>query len=367
MSNPTPPPSPVILPVTITSAVLVAPPSGAGKQLMRLLDLLHEVGIGVSTVDSLQDAATLLVGSDGAACAFIDTSDIVEGKAPIDDALARIKTIIDAVPGAAPVLVAAQPPPALVVAAWRAGAGDFVDLATENAAGLRKLLDRAAAAHGARAGGRRTIAALREMVEEFLRDLVKTERRSIDLEHQLAQRDRPSNVTAASAASELEENREPVVLLVEDDREVADRMVEELEEAGLVTFAFVNGEEAVKHAEKLAGRGLAIDLALVDSRLPGIDGLETIRRLRIAKPGLAAFLMTGYSDADVAAQAADLGVVGYVLKPFDDVPMLVTRIREQAALAVSRSREHHYLQRIKERHDKVLKRYRKLASEIDRG
>ena len=38
-----------------------------------------------------------------------------------------------------------------------------------------------------------------------------------------------------------------------------------------------------------------------------------------------------------------------------------------AALAVSRSREHHYLQRIKERHDKVLKRYRKLASEIDRG
>jgi DNA-binding NtrC family response regulator len=133
-----------------------------------------------------------------------------------------------------------------------------------------------------------------------------------------------------------------------------------------VTFAFLSGEDAIMQAEKMASRGQAIDLALVDLRLPGIDGLETVRRLRDKKPGLAAFLMTGFSDVETATSAADLGVVGFVLKPFDDMPQLILRIREQASQAMQRTRDHHYLQRIKERHDKVLSRYRKLAAEIDR-
>ena len=46
---------------------------------------------------------------------------------------------------------------------------------------------------------------------------------------------------------------------------------------------------------------------------------------------------------------------------------LVVRIKEQAQLAMARTREHHYLQRIKQRHDHVLQRYRKLAGDLDRS
>jgi CheY-like chemotaxis protein len=215
-----------------------------------------------------------------------------------------------------------------------------------------------------RHGQRRTVASLRAMIEDFLRDLVKTERRSIDLEHRLAKAGRP--VGPVEVGTDLDEDRPPIVFVVEDDRDVADQLCDEMEGSGVTTFAFLSGEEAVAQGERMAKRGEAIDLLLCDLRLPGIDGLETVRRLRSQKPGLAAFLMTGYTDVEAATSAADLGVVGFVLKPFDDLAALVTRIKEQAHLAMQRTREHHYLGRIKSRHEHVLQRYRKLAAEIDR-
>jgi CheY-like chemotaxis protein len=363
-TTPTSAPSPaeVAIVAAVEQAVLVTSRAGAGKRLKRLLDLLTESGVAVTVVDNTQDAASRLLGLAPPAppCVFIDAGDVTDAPS-LSEVLGRMRLIAESVPGVSPVLVAPDPPPSLVIAGWRAGGGDFLDLSAESGVGVRALLDRVAKRAHERNAERETVATLREMLEEFLRDLVKTERRSIDLEHQLARQARGDG----HAPRDLDENREPVVFIIEDDRDVTDSLVESLEEAGLVTFAFLSGEEAQQQAERLAGRGEAIDLALVDSRLPGIDGLETIRRLRQAKPGLAAFLMTGFSDPETAAAAADLGVVGYVLKPFDDVGMLVARIREQAVLAMSRTREHHYLQRIKERHERVLLRYRKLAAEID--
>lgn len=114
-------------------------------------------------------------------------------------------------------------------------------------------------------------------------------------------------------------------MVVEDDREVADHLVDHLGEAGLTTFAFVTGEEAVLHAERMSQRGAALDLVLVDIGLPGIDGLEVVRRLRKERPTLAAFLITGYSDPNLTARAADLGV----LKPFDDIKAFIGRVQAE--------------------------------------
>jgi two-component system response regulator FixJ len=100
-------------------------------------------------------------------------------------------------------------------------------------------------------------------------------------------------------------------------------------------------------------------------RLPGIDGIETIRRLRAVRPGLSGFLMTGHNDPQTAATAADIGVVGFVKKPFDDVLQLCGRVRMLAHEAMQRSREQLYLRRIKERHERVLMQYRKLAAEME--
>jgi CheY-like chemotaxis protein len=228
----------------------------------------------------------------------------------------------------------------------------------------RQVVARVGGRQAIRAGDGATAAALREMVEELLRDLVRTERRSIDLEERLARRARHSTGEMVASA-DSNPDRRPTVVIVEDDREVADVLVHELELAGVSTFAFLTGEAAVLEVGRLIQGGTWFDLALVDMRLPGIDGIETIRRLRGARPGLSGFLMTGFNDPSTAATAADIGVVGFVRKPFDDLAQLVTRVRALAFESMQRHREQLYLRRIKERHERVLLQYRKLAAETD--
>lgn len=350
----------------ITAAFLIATRASADTPLRPLLAMLDDVGVPTTVVETAEDAAArLLLGDkDLVPCVLVDATDVSRGDAPATQIDARLRTLREMVPWAAPVLVARAPTVALVLAGMRAGAADVLDLEVESAGTVYHLLERVARLHHERQAQRRTVTSLRAMIEDFLRDLVKTERRSIDLEHRLAMKDRPSGPVEVGA--DLDADRPPVLFVVEDDREVADHLCEALEDAGLTTFAFISGEEAVAQGERMSNRREAIDLLLCDLRLPGIDGLETVRRLRAHKPGLAAFLMTGYSDVETATSAADLGVVGFVLKPFDDLPALVKRIQEQAQQSMQRTREHHYLQRIKERHDHVLQRYRKLTAEIDR-
>jgi hypothetical protein len=73
--------------------------------------------------------------------------------------------------------------------------------------------------------------------------------------------------------------------------------------------------------------------------------------------------MTSVHDADHAAHAADLGVVGFVHKPLPDVTEVVERLAHLARDSLHRTREHLYLQRIKARHERVLRRYRSLPRE----
>jgi AmiR/NasT family two-component response regulator len=77
-------------------------------------------------------------------------------------------------------------------------------------------------------------------------------------------------------------------------------------------------------------------------------------------------MMTGYSDEGSAMAAADLGVVGYVLKPFDDVRELALRVKDAAARFAAERRQRRHLARIKQRHKEFLERYRRIATELDR-
>jgi DNA-binding response OmpR family regulator len=154
------------------------------------------------------------------------------------------------------------------------------------------------------------------------------------------------------------------VLLIEHERAIADELADQLEAAGVATFAYITGEEALREAEALA-HSTGLDLAVVAAQLPGIDGLETVRRLRARIQGLPAFLMTSAHDRerDLGDRAEELGIVGLVRKPLTDLRDVVDRLSRLARDSLHHTREHVYLQRIKERHERVLARYRSLPRE----
>jgi len=338
------------------AAILIAP-HGVGGPLRTLLERLASVGVTVTTVDEVATAHEIAARDPSPPVVLLDLRDAAGGEVEdIKQASDMLRRALVVMPHTFPIVVTADADARLIVACVRAGAGDVIDLALEGTATARAVVQRLWQRQAERAREHDVISQQRHMIEDLLKDLIRTERRSIDAEEKLAVRRRTGELPDAS------EVRSPSVLLVEHERAVADELADLLEAAGVATYAYVTGEEALREAETLFGT-TGLDLALVAAQLPGIDGLETIRRLRTRISGLPAFLVTSVLDADLAAHAADLGVVGFVQKPLANVEEIVERLAQLAREALHRTREHAYLERIKERHERVLARYRSLPRE----
>ncbi len=89
------------------------------------------------------------------------------------------------------------------------------------------------------------------------------------------------------------------------------------------------GDEALKSV--IGGQ---FDLMLVDLRLPDMDGLSLIRAVRQFDPFMKVIVMTAYGSAQAEKEVKELGVDGYVTKPFvvEDMRRMITRIVHDARL-----------------------------------
>jgi DNA-binding NtrC family response regulator len=335
-------------------AVVIAP-SGASGSMRVLLERLAGLGIEVDIVDEVSDAAEVVARhGDAPPVVLVDLREL--GSEDVEDvrrATDAVRAAINAIPACMPVVLTSEADAAMIVACMRAGAGDVIDIQLEGTAAARSVVERVFRRQRERAGQLAQLAQLHGMIEDLLKDLIRTERRSIDLEEKLARttREFPSPSDTRPAA----------ILLVEPDRHLANHLVERLEAAEVTTFAYITGDDAVRAATNLtAGQLPLYDLALVAAQLPDSDGVATIQRLRDKAPALPAFLMTSVHDTALAERAANIGVVGFVHKPLSDVDDVVSRLAQLARESLSRTREHAYLERIKARHERVLARYRSL-------
>jgi two-component system, response regulator, stage 0 sporulation protein F len=102
------------------------------------------------------------------------------------------------------------------------------------------------------------------------------------------------------------------LLIVDDDDTVRASLGDALRMDGLRVSEAADGQEAL---DRLAGD--AVDLVLSDVRMPGLDGLELLRRLRERAPAVEVVLMTAYDDPPVLAAAARCGARGFLVKPLD--------------------------------------------------
>lgn len=111
------------------------------------------------------------------------------------------------------------------------------------------------------------------------------------------------------------------VLLVEDDAALAAGIVEGLERAGM-SVDHLDAAEPAESALALT----AYDLAIVDLGLPGMDGLELIRRVRSRKLPIPILILTARDGLDDRVKGLDIGADDYLVKPFL-LPELQARAR----------------------------------------
>jgi response regulator NasT len=109
----------------------------------------------------------------------------------------------------------------------------------------------------------------------------------------------------------------PLVLLAEDETIIRLDLCKLLERAGYDVVAEArNGEEAVELA-----RQYEPDLAIMDVKLPKLDGIEAARQILAERP-IPIVMLTAYGRKELVSRAVDAGVFGYLVKPFQERDLL---------------------------------------------
>jgi DNA-binding NtrC family response regulator len=120
------------------------------------------------------------------------------------------------------------------------------------------------------------------------------------------------------------EMEKPIRILIVDDDETIRKVLEAiLQEEGYVTDSADTGKKAVEKTEKQY-----YNIALLDVRLPDIEGIELLTKLHDTTPKMRKIIITGFPTLQNAVAAVNQGADGYIMKPFDVEKMLET-IKEQ--------------------------------------
>lgn len=122
-------------------------------------------------------------------------------------------------------------------------------------------------------------------------------------------------------------NKRASVLVVDDDAGIRKTLSKILEREGYLVETAENGEQAIE-----ASNRRFFNVALIDIRLPDMEGTDLLQRLKKAEPKMVKVIITGYPSLNNAIEAVNKGADGYILKPFDAsglLAMIRKRLKNQ--------------------------------------
>ncbi|AZU64621.1 MULTISPECIES: response regulator [Neobacillus] len=102
------------------------------------------------------------------------------------------------------------------------------------------------------------------------------------------------------------------ILIVDDQFGIRILLNEVFQKEGYKTFQAANGVQALDIVTKHAP-----DLVLLDMKIPGMDGIEILKRMKVIDPDIRVIIMTAYGELDMIQEAKDLGAITHFAKPFD--------------------------------------------------
>jgi two-component system, OmpR family, response regulator CpxR len=112
------------------------------------------------------------------------------------------------------------------------------------------------------------------------------------------------------------------ILLVDDEREFVETLSERLQAREMASSVAYNGEEALSQVEQDEPEVMVLDL-----KMPGIDGMEVLRKMRKERPNVVVIILTGHGSEVDRTQAEELGAFAYLEKPVD-IDVLTQTMKE---------------------------------------
>jgi DNA-binding NtrC family response regulator len=102
------------------------------------------------------------------------------------------------------------------------------------------------------------------------------------------------------------------ILIVDDEKDFCTVLSDSLSQDRYQVFTALNGKTALQLAKKEKP-----DLMLLDIKMPGMDGIEVLRKIKKMKKEIVVIMFTGYGTLETAREAMKLGAYDYVTKPVD--------------------------------------------------
>jgi two-component system NtrC family response regulator len=108
------------------------------------------------------------------------------------------------------------------------------------------------------------------------------------------------------------------ILIVDDEKNYPLILGAVLEEEGFEILAANSGHEALEILESSG-----VDLVLTDMKMPSMDGIELLEKIKLKDPDLPVIMMTAHGTVDKAVEAMQKGAYSYILKPFDNQRLVI--------------------------------------------
>lgn len=122
---------------------------------------------------------------------------------------------------------------------------------------------------------------------------------------------------------------QPRVLLVDDEVAFTAALEKRLRLRGVEARSAASGEAALACLEDGA-----VDVVVLDVKMPGMSGLDTLREIKRRHPEVEVIMLTGHASVDLAVEGMDEGAFDYLMKPadFDDLLYKIEDARQSKAL-----------------------------------
>ncbi len=128
----------------------------------------------------------------------------------------------------------------------------------------------------------------------------------------------------------------PNVLVIDDEEDFLETIVKRLLRRGIDATGADSGQEALRILQEQS-----FDVVILDVRMPGMDGIETLRELKKTTPLTEVIMLTGHGSIESGIQGMQLGAFDYVIKPadFEELIEKVNRAAERKMLHEERLRK----------------------------
>ena len=135
----------------------------------------------------------------------------------------------------------------------------------------------------------------------------------------------------------------PLVMLVDDEVDFVETMTKRLEKRNLDVIAAFSGPEALQTLEKHPN----VDVVILDVKMPGMDGIETLKKMKAAYPIIEVVMLTAHATVESAIEGMRFGAFDYLMKPCA-MEQLLGKVNE----AAQKKRSHD--EKIQEAHVKEI-------------